>query len=91
MIGPIGVYHSYFRNGRIALFGISEIRLTKLYIVKIHSKTEFLNKSVQSLIIQTDKIFKYLHLFRYLIIGVKSPDSVKGRFSALNRVNKIRF
>ena len=39
VVGPVGIDHANLGDGRVALFGVAEVGLQELEVVKVHRKT----------------------------------------------------
>ena len=57
VVAPVGVYHSYFGDGRTAVFAL-EIILAELYVIVVHGKAVFFHKVRKAAVIQVQKTVK---------------------------------
>ncbi len=91
VIRPVGVYHSYFGNGGVPLFGILKILLAELYIVQIHCKSVFVDKACELRFFKIDKVCKRLHRCGDIVFGCESAYLRKRSFAAFHGVDNVGF
>ncbi len=77
VVRPVSIYHAYFSDSRITMFLVSEIILTELDIVIVHSKSELVNECMKSLFVEGSKAFESLYCLRYLVVSVERVNFVK--------------
>ena len=88
VVAPIGIYHTDFRDSRVAVFAL-EIVLTKLYIAVIHRKTVLCNKLSKFLVGFADKTVKRFNFGGNIIAYFQRIFLFKAAFARLNRVYQI--
>ena len=88
VIRPIGVYHSDFGHCRVAPL-VSEIILTEFYVVCIHCKGVFFNKTAKSLFVKACEAVKRFNRCRNIIFqgeGLRLFELSLARFNGVNDV-----
>ena len=89
VVGPVGVDHTDFRDGRITVFGIPEIFLTELDITQIHCQTVVLHKLIQFCCSQINETGKCFNGCRNLIICIEGFRQFHSSLTAFYGVDEV--
>ena len=91
MIGPVGIDHPDFRNGRLPFFGIPEIRLTKSQIGLTHRQPQFSQILFPSRFRQLPESGQNRHIRRCRRFHLEAGRFCQRGFPGLDGIDAIRF
>ena len=90
MVGPIGIDHSDFGDGGVAVFA-AEIFLAELKVIGIHCKTVFVYKFFNFFSLKLTEAFKSCNFGGNVIFDCKGFGFFKTCFSCFNGVDYVFF
>ena len=90
MVGPVGIQHLDFRNGRIPVF-LLEIFLDESQIFQAHGQFLFVQEVFQALSVQGTEAVQHSHRFGHIPGHVQGVRLVDGRFLGFHRVDAVVF
>ncbi len=88
MIGPVCVYHLYFRDCRVTVF-VFKVRLTECYVVLVHRKAIVSDKFFKTVRVKACKSVKRFYGRRDIVVYLKRLGLFKRSLASLDGVYYI--
>ena len=91
VIRPVGINNPDFSNGRLTLFGITEVGLAELQILKAHGKAPAVHKLMEGSLVHGGKATKNLYILWHLELHVQGLRLLHGGLTALYCIDVVGF